>query len=89
MWVSTCRGKWTLTGTWLLKMCPTPPLMRPTPSCPLRLSPQANTPCPMVRASAKSPPPRTWAALTPDGSFTVTGMSLSVVLPLPSWPKAF
>src|SRR5262249_43311772 len=61
----------------------------PLPSCPSWFPPQASTWPVLVSARLWKQPARTSVTLTPDGSVTLTGVVLSVVVPLPSWPRLF
>ena len=73
-------GSRALTGVSLL-------LVVPSPSCPSRLSPQASTWPVEVSARLNTQPARTEVTLVPRGILTLTGTSLLVVVPLPSWPS--
>src|ERR1700729_3538889 len=69
----------TRTGVW----CTVVELM---PSWPWALLPQASTLCPVVRASACSPPPAMAVTFTPAGRWTRTGLFRCWAVPSPRRP---
>src|SRR5450759_2240087 len=73
------EGRLTATGVLL-------PVVVPSPSWPFLLSPQARTWPVELSARPKLPPPAMAVTVVPEGRLTWTGMLLSVVVPLPSWP---
>ncbi len=63
------------------------PALRPLPSWPDLLLPQAKTRPVVVSATAERPPALTAVTRTPRGRWTQTGTSLDFLLPLPSSPR--
>src|SRR6202521_3031918 len=61
----------------------------PLPSWPSLSLPQARTWPLEVSARLWLPPPAMAVTVVPEGRLTWTGMLLSAVVPLPSWPNAF
>src|SRR5450759_909387 len=66
----------------------------PLPSWPYRLKPQASTWPLEVSARLCCAPPAIAVTVVPEGRLTATGVEMQpqpvvVVVPLPSWPKAF
>src|SRR5882757_1119807 len=64
-------------------------LLVPSPSCPLLLSPQASTFPLEVRARLCEQLANRPRTLEPAGSLVMTGVVLSVLVPVPSSPSAF
>src|SRR5450759_2176754 len=75
------EGRLTWTGMLLL-------VVVPLPSWPELFKPQARTWPVEVSARLWSPPPAMAVTVVPEGRLTATGVLLSVVMPLPSWPEA-
>src|ERR1700674_5457488 len=73
------EGRLTATGVLL-------PVVVPSPSWPFLLSPQARTWPVELSARPKLPTPAMPVTVVPEGRLTATGVLLSVVGPLPSWP---
>src|ERR1700674_608896 len=74
------EGRLTATGVLLS-------LVVPLPSAPAPLPPQASTWPVEVSARLWLYPPATAVTMVPEGTLTATGMLLSAVVALPSWPK--